>query len=139
MLIVAAGADVERVTTVMLAAGARAALRDIVVLGRADEPGGRLVSTLRVSDSEGVVLHDALRLDPDTSRQDAHVALARGDRAAGTLCLLGGDERDDPRYALARGGALRRAAARSLADLECGLAEPWARWAQLVAPGSVAA
>lgn len=137
-LIVAAGADVERSTTVTLAAGAIAALRDTVVLGRAGEAGGRLVSTLRVTDDEGVVLHDALRLEPASWRHDAHVALAPGDRVAGTLCLLGADAHDEPRYALARGGALRRAAARGLAELEAQLAEPWARWAHAVAPGTAA-
>lgn len=138
VLIVAAGADVERSTTVTLATGAVAALRDIVVLGRAGEPGGRLVSTLRVSDHDGDVLHDALRLDPATSCQDAHVSLPPGDRVAGTLCLLGVDPPGEPGYALARGGALRRAGARGLAELEGELAEPWARWAQLVAPGTAA-
>ena len=135
-LVVAAGADVERSTRVTLAAGAVAALRDTVVLGRAGEPGGRLVSTLRVSDDDGVVLHDALRLAPATSSRDAHVSLAPGDRVVGTLCLLGLDPRGEQQYALARGGALRRAAAGGLADLECVLAEPWTRWAQLVAPGT---
>ena len=134
LLIVAAGADVERSTTVTLAGGAVAALRDIVVLGRTGEPGGRLVSTLRVSDDDGVVLHDALRLEPATSCQDAHVALAPGDRVAGTLCLLGDDAHGEPHYALASGGALRRAAAPGLAELEAELAKPWARWAHAVAP-----
>ena len=134
-LIVATGADVERSTTVTLAAGAVAALRETVVLGRAGEPGGRLVSTLRVTDDDGVVLHDPLCLDPATSRQDAHVALAPGHRVAATLCLLGADAHDEPRLALARAGALRRASARGLAELEAELAAPWARWAQLAAPG----
>ncbi len=132
-LIVAAAADVERSTTVTLAAGAVVALRETVVLGRAAEPGGRLVSTLRVTDDDGPVLHDALCLDPATSRQDAHVALAPGHRVAGTLCLLGADAPDEPQLALARAGALRRAAARGLAELEAELAQPWARWAQAVA------
>jgi len=136
LLIVAAGADVERSTRVTLAGGAVAALRDIVVLGRTGEPGGRLVSTLRISDEDGVVLHDALRLEPASSCQDAHVALAPGDRVAGTLCLLGADADDEPRYALARGGALRRATACGLAELEAELAQPWARWARCAAPGA---
>lgn len=127
-LIVAAGADVERSTTVTLAAGAVAALRDVVVLGRSGEAGGRLVSTLRVSDDEGLLLHDALRLEPAASHGDAHVALAPGHRVTGTLCLLGADAPDEPRFALARGGALRRATATGLAELEDELAHPWARW-----------
>ncbi|MGI8593222.1 MAG: urease accessory protein UreD [Solirubrobacteraceae bacterium] len=137
-LIVAAGADVARSTAVTLAAGAVAALRDTVVLGRAGERGGRLLSTLRVTDDDGVVLHDALRLDPVTSRQDAHVALAPGHRAAGTLCLLGADAQDEPQFVLARAGALRRATARGLAELDAELAAPWARWVRAVAPGAPA-
>jgi len=134
-LIVAGGADVERSTTVTLAAGAVAALRDTVVLGRSREAGGRLVSTLRVSDDDGVVLHDALCLDPATTGRDTHVALAPGHRAAGTIYLLGSDAHADPRLALARAGALRRASALGLAELEAELAQPWARWTQAVAPG----
>ncbi len=132
-LIVAAGADVERRTTVRLAAGAVAALRDAVVLGRAGERGGRLVSTLRITGDAGVVLHDELRLDPATSVRDAHVALAPGHRVVGTLCLLGAEA--DAGYELARGGALRRATAAGLAELDAELAAPWARWAAgVVAP-----
>lgn len=134
-LIVAAGADVERTTTVALAVGAVVALRDTIVLGRAGEPGGRVISTLRVGDGEGVVLHDALRLDPATSRQDAYVALAAGHRAAGTLCLLGREVPDEPQHALARAGALRRATAPDAAELEAELELPWARWARAVAVG----
>lgn len=148
-LIVAAGADVERSTTVTLAVGAVAVLRDAVVLGRAGEPGGRLVSVLRVCDEAGVVLHDELRLDSATPLRDVHVALAPGDRVTGTLCLLGPVEldeprsavalvaADEPRFALARAGVLRRAAAAGLAELEAKLAEPWARWARAVAPSTV--
>ena len=129
-LIVTAGCDLERSTTVRLAPGAVAALRDVVVLGRSGESGGRLVSTLRISDADGVVLHDALRLDPATAREDAHVALAPGHRVVGTLCVVGVDFADDPGFELARGGALRRATAPDLAALDVELMEPWERWAQ---------
>lgn len=135
-LIVASGADVERSTRVELAAGAAAALRDIVVLGRSGETGGRVCSVLRVIDEQGVLLHDALRLDPTTSRQGARVALAPGHRAAGTLCLFGIGAPDEPQFALARAGALRRGTARGLAELEAQLAGPWGRWAQVVARGA---
>lgn len=131
-LIVAAGADVERTATVELAAGAAAALRDVVVLGRSGEAGGRLVSTLRISDEQGIVLHDAIRLDPATAEQDARVALAPGDRVAATLCLLGVEAPGDAAFGLARGGTLRRASAPDLAELEAELTEPWERWAQTV-------
>ena len=129
-LIVAAGADVERTARVELAAGAVAALRDVVVLGRCNEPRGRLASTLRVSDPFGLVLHDALRLDP--AHEDARVALAPGDRVVGTLCLFGLEPADDRDRRIARGGALRRATAHDLAEVESRLAEPWARWSSTV-------
>lgn len=128
-LIIAAGARVERTAAVELAAGAVAALRDIVILGRCGEPGGPLVSTLRITDEAGVLLHDSLRLDPATARQDAHVALAPGHGVAGTLCLVGVEAGDGP-FGLARGGALRRATAPGLAELEAELTQPWERWAR---------
>ncbi|MGI8730619.1 MAG: urease accessory protein UreD, partial [Solirubrobacteraceae bacterium] len=131
-LIVCAGADVERLTTLTLCGGAVAALRDTVVLGRDEEDGGRLLSTLRAVDEEGVLLHDALALDPATSARDAHVALAPGHRATATLCLLGAVTDIDPRHALARGGGLWRASAAGVAQLDAQLAEPWACWRSLL-------
>lgn len=134
-LIVAGGADVVRTTTVALAAGAAAAVRDVVVLGRAGERGGRLDSALRVTDAAGVVLHDAFRIDPATASEDERVALALGHRTAGTLCLLGAEPpaADEPAPALARGGALRRATAPGLAELKAELAVTWAAWAGALA------
>ena len=131
-LIVAAGADVERCATITLAAGAVAALRDVVVLGRAGEPGGRFAGTTRIADHRGVVLHDSMRFDPAAAAQDVHVALAPGHRVAGTLCLVGIETADDASSRLARGGALRRCTARGVAELDAELAQPWAAWAQTV-------
>ena len=131
-LIVAAGADVERSATIRLAAGAVAALRDVVVLGRSGEPGGRLVGTLRIVDEDGLVLHDAVRLDPATAGRDAHVAIAPGHRVAGTLCLLGIETVNDAPLCLARGGALHRCTAPDLAELDAELASPWEAWMQTV-------
>jgi len=130
-LIVAGGADVVRRTTVALAAGAAAAVRDVVVLGRAGEGAGRLDSALRVTDAAGVVLRDALRIDPATAAEDERVALAVGHRVAGTLCLLGAEPpaADEPAPALARGGALQRATAAGLAELDAELAATWTAWA----------
>lgn len=128
-LIVAAGADVERTVSVRLGAGAVVALRDTVVLGRTGEPGGRLRSVVRVIDEQGVVLHDALHLDPATSQTDAHVALAPGHRVAGTLCLFGAVSPEDN---LARGGALRRATAGDMAELDAELAGTWSLWMERV-------
>ena len=86
-LVVAAGADVIRTTTIRLGPGAVAIVRDVVILGRAGEGPGRLES--RAALSRGFILHDALRVEPDTFAQDAYVALAPGHRAIGTYTQLG--------------------------------------------------
>ena len=88
-LVVAEGADVVRTTTIRLGAGAVAIVRDLVVLGRAGEGPGRLESVLRVEGPDGVILHDALRVDPATWDDDAYVALAPGHRAVGIVAVLG--------------------------------------------------
>jgi len=89
-LVVAEGADVVRATTLRLGVGATAIVRDLVVLGRAGERPGRLDSVLRVNGPDGVILHDALRIEP--SEDDAYVALAPGHRAVGMVAALGGSE-----------------------------------------------
>jgi urease accessory protein len=119
-LIVPAGADVVRTARIELHAGAIAVLRDLVVLGRAGEPPGRLHSTTRVTLAGAPLLHDELRLGPG----DPHVALAPGDRVAGTVALLG--SRGEP--ALAGAGALRRASGASAAEVRAALAPEWERW-----------
>jgi urease accessory protein len=128
-LIVAEGADVVRRTRIELASGAVAAVRDIVVLGRAGEGLGRLDSELRAELDGRPLLHDAVRIDP--AAHD-HVALRPSDRVLGTACLLG--ECDEP--ALAGPGALRRAAGPDLPAVESALAVDWDRWTQLAASAS---
>jgi urease accessory protein len=134
-LIVAEGADVLRTTTIRLGVDATAVVRDLVVLGRAGEGPGRLESVLRVDGPDGVILHDALRIDPDDD--DAYVALAPGHRAVGMVVELGGA---GPRRGAGRpggpelrgaqlaggvldaGGFLWRASAASAADVVAQLA-----------------
>jgi urease accessory protein len=123
-LIVAAGADVVRTLRIDLAAGAVAAVRDLVVLGRAGEGRGRLDSTLRVSYAGAPLLHDALRVDPE--RDDAHVLLPPGHRVIGTACLLG--ERVEDEAALAGPGALRRGTGSDLPAVEAALEPAWRRF-----------
>ena len=94
------------------ARGAVAIVRDLVVLGRAGEGPGRLESVLRVDGPDGVILHDALRVDPATWAQDAYVALAPGHRAIGTVCELGVPGN------LHGPGSLWRASAVSAADVD---------------------
>ncbi len=141
-LIVARGANVTRLTTVRLGAGAVAALRDVVVLG--DEGHGaagvRLVSSLRITDATGPLLHDELRIDPACVCDDRHVALAPGHRVVGTLCLLGVTPPEGDRAALrlARDGTLRRATAPGLAALYDELEDTWARWSGTALTGTPA-
>ena len=88
-------------------------MRDLVVLGRAGEGRGRLESLLRIEGPEGVILHDALRIEPGAD--DAYVALAPGHRAVGTLVATRGEA--EPHEALDAGGFLRRVSAASAADV----------------------
>ncbi|MDA0165855.1 urease accessory protein UreD [Solirubrobacter ginsenosidimutans] len=133
-LIVAEGADVLRTTTIRLGVGASAIVRDLVVLGRAGEGPGRLESVLRVEGPDGVILHDALRIDP--GEDDAYVALAPGHRAIGMVATFGERrvsrverENVDGRGAETRGGELAdgaghlwRASGASAADVVAQLA-----------------
>ena len=107
-LVVAEGADVIRTTTIRLGPGAVAIVRDVVILGRAGEGPGRLESVLRCDG----ILHDALRVDPDTWTEDAYVALAPGHRAIGTYARLGVPGN------LHGPGHLERVSAPSAADVE---------------------
>lgn len=120
-LVVAEGADVLRTTTVRLREGATAVVRDLVVLGRAGEGPGRLESVLRIEGPDGVILHDALRIEP--ADDDAYVALAPGHRAVGTLVVTKGSGASfSDHEALDAGGFLRRASAPSAADVAAALA-----------------
>jgi len=69
--VVTDGADVERRTSLALDAGARAVIRETLVLGRHGEHGGRLTSALAVTDHEGPILLE--RLDADGSAPEPGV------------------------------------------------------------------
>ncbi|HEY9307298.1 MAG TPA: urease accessory protein UreD [Microbacterium sp.] len=58
--VVTDGADAERRTCITLEPGARAVIRETLVLGRHGEDGGRLASVLAVSDSGGPILMERL-------------------------------------------------------------------------------
>ena len=108
------GADVVRSTRISLAAGAIAAWRDTVILGRAGEGPGRLEATTRVTLAGAPLLHETLRIDPDAG--DAYVVLPPGARVVGTVALLGVPGN------LAGPGSLWRAAARDATTVERELA-----------------
>lgn len=84
--VVADGADVLRITHVELAAGARAVLRETLVLGRTGQAGGRVRTTVRARlddrplHVETFVAEPASVLDP---------ALLGGARCLDTLLVLG--------------------------------------------------
>jgi urease accessory protein len=132
-LIVAAGAFVERRCTIELEAGAVAALRETVVLGRDGEPPGALDSATRVTLTGAALLHDGLRLDP-AAGDVAHVALPPAHRVVASAALLG------MRPAVAATGALELEAAGSLlrvtdattAATDVAIAATWRAWRQLV-------
>jgi urease accessory protein len=128
-LIVTAGANVERRCVIELRAGAVAALRETVVLGRDGEPPGSLDSTTRVTLAGVALLHDGLRFETTDA---PHVALAPGHRVLATAGLFGvrpaaacagALELDGP-------GALLRATGASTAATDAALAACWQAWAR---------
>ncbi len=128
-LILSAGADVHRRCTVELEAGAIAAVRETIVLGRDGEAPGTLDSALRVTLAGRPLLHDGLRVAGPGAD---HVALAAGRRVLCTACLFGmrptatGDV-----LALAGPGALLRVSGASLATVDAAIAATWSGWSAL--------
>ena len=124
-LIVAAGADVERRCMIELEAGAVAALRETVILGRDGEAPGTLDSSLRVTLAGRPLLHDALRFTGD----GAHVALAPGHRVVTTISLLGARPKSTPGVLALEGpGALLRATGPALAGTDVVVDDTWLAW-----------
>jgi urease accessory protein len=109
-LVVSAGADVRRVTRIVVGPQAALALRETVVLGRHGETAGRLCQIQHVSSADGtpIVIEE---LDVDASRIGA---LLGGHRVVGSLLVLGAASAALPeevavdRYDLEAGGALLR-------------------------------
>ncbi|WP_154344837.1 urease accessory protein UreD [Agromyces kandeliae] len=62
-LVVAEGARVERRTELGLDTGARAVIRETIVLGRQGESGGTLTSQVSIADADGPVLFETLEVD----------------------------------------------------------------------------
>lgn len=133
-LIVAAGADVHRRTTVELETGAVAAMRESLVLGREGEGPGAVDSSLHATLGASPLLRDALRLGPVAARDHQHVALAPGHRVASTAYLLGARPGDAPPEAavmdLQGPGALVRGTGVSLAAVEAVTGGAWRAWAR---------
>lgn len=84
--VVTDGADVRRRTTVTLGPRADLLLREVLVLGRTGERGGRLVSTLEARDEDGEpLLLEHLDLDGASPRS----GVLGGHRVLDTAVLLG--------------------------------------------------
>lgn len=131
-LIVAAGADVERRTTLTLGTGAIAVLRDTVILGRDGDRPGTLSSSLRATLDGRALLHDGLRLRDG----DDHVALGPGHRVLTTIGLLGRRPEERPGVlVLAGAGGLARFSGAALAGVEAAHAWLWTSWSRQVAEG----
>jgi urease accessory protein len=128
-LIVAAGATVQRRCTIELAAGAVAALRETLVLGRDGEPPGALDSSLRVTLDGRPLLHDGLRFGAASEGDDAYVARAPGERVVCTISLFGRRPPARRGVLMLEGpGGLARATGRSLAPVERLLGAAWRSW-----------
>ncbi|MDQ2758173.1 MAG: urease accessory protein UreD, partial [Actinomycetota bacterium] len=82
--VVCDGAQVERSTTVDLGTGAVVVLRELLVLGRTGEAGGRLHTTTRVAQA-GPLLVEDLPLDGSEPR----VGVLGGARVLETVSVLG--------------------------------------------------
>ncbi len=110
--VIADGANVHRRTTVDLAAGATACLRETLVFGRVGEAGGSLRACTRVVHDDAELLVENLHLpDPDTRRLPGIL----GDtRVIDTVSMLGErgpaspDLAAEVRYDLAGPGTLAR-------------------------------
>ncbi|HET7734467.1 MAG TPA: urease accessory protein UreD [Nocardioidaceae bacterium] len=107
--VLAAGSRVRRRTTVRMAAGARLALRETLVLGRHRERGGVLDQTFAGYDEQGdPILVEQLTLDDHVHRP----GVLGGRRAVGSVVALGIDVEEalcvDGRMDLERGGSVWR-------------------------------
>ncbi len=131
--VVAGGADVLRRTEIDLADGASMLLREMLVLGRQDEVGGRVRSTLCASLAGVPLLVEDLDLRESAARSAPGI-LGRA-RVLGTIALLG-VERPGSDYvhetSLAGPGALARSVSQDAHTASDALAPIWARWRAVV-------
>ncbi|MCC9195470.1 urease accessory protein UreD [Arthrobacter sp. zg-Y820] len=116
----AGGSNVHRETRLRLASGARALLRETLVLGRSGEPGGRLRSITRATGPDGDCLYEDLDL---TGPRDRAVGILGSSKIVASTTAVGWrpavlppDSGTEPhrarRFELAAPGAV----ARSLSD-----------------------
>lgn len=82
--IVASGACLHAATTIAVAEHGRAALREVLVLGRHGEPGGQVTSRLDVEHAGRVLLRESI----DLPEPRARMAVDRGARAVGGVLAV---------------------------------------------------
>lgn len=121
--VIAAGARVRRATRVSLGAGARLALREILVLGRHGEPPGSATATWEAHDHEGrPLLVESLDLDADATRP----GILGGHRVLGSVTAFGvplnSGDASDGRLDLEHRGTTWRHLTRAAHQLPT---EPW--------------
>lgn len=90
-LIAARGSDLTMTTRARLAPGARLVLREEQVLGRHDEPSGRLATRLTVEYEGRPLLDQELSFGPGTAPGWDGPAVLGGHRAVGQLLLVAPD------------------------------------------------
>lgn len=134
-LVLAAGGAVHRRTEITLRRGSAALLRDTLVLGRARELAGHLVTTTDVR-HEGGPLH-AEALDTGDVGLLRSPAVLGGAKVLDTLALYGARAEDDAAFQLAGAGTVRQELAHSLAAVTRAYGGAPARWRRaLLAAGS---
>lgn len=126
--VIADGADLHRCTRLTLAAGARAAVRDVVVLGRSGERGGR-VHLETVVDVDG----RPLLVESVDATGDHREPGVLGDHRVMESILIAGARPDDVSephtMALAGPGALARTLGSAVHDSP--LEDTWNAWTSL--------
>lgn len=131
--VVAGGADVLRCTEIDLADGASMLLREMLVLGRHGEAGGRVRSTLGASLAGVPLLVEDLDLR-DSAGRCAPETLGSA-RVLGTIALLGARRPSSDcvhETSLAGPGALARSVAQDAHLAADALAPIWDRWRAVV-------
>ncbi|SFN25027.1 urease accessory protein [Pseudonocardia ammonioxydans] len=131
--VVAHGADVHRHTGIDLEPGAAVLLRETFVLGRSNECGGALRSTLTAVRDRRPLQAEDLDLTDPVLRGSPAVLGTRRVLATATLLGIRPDELADPHETALDGpGALRRELADHAHLAEDALEPTWARWRRLV-------
>lgn len=131
--VVADGAHVHRRTTLDIDDGAMALVRELLVLGRSGESGGRLRAQTDVAYNLRPLLVEDIDLrDPD---HRSAPGILGGSRVVGTIALLGTRPTTlTPPYEtpLAGPGALARSLTSEVHLADDDLADAWKRWRELI-------